>query len=107
MRTIAFTKAFLLLSIAGTSAMAQPGEPCSIPAHAADGLSKGFSYERFVETIGCAGLKLSTFAMLGRTTEVFEFRDARQRVQVTFQDGKLISFTNRPVEAVATGSLKQ
>ncbi len=45
--------------------------------------------------------------MLGRTTEVFEFQDGRQRVQVTVQDGKLISFTNRPLDAVATGSLKR
>ncbi|MGL4443856.1 MAG: hypothetical protein ACRCU1_09530 [Alsobacter sp.] len=70
-------------------------------------MSKGFTYERSAETIGCAGRKLSSFSMLGRTTEVFEFRDSRQRVQVTFQDGKLISFTNRPTDAVATGSLKR
>lgn len=104
---IALTKAFLLLSVAGTSAFAQAGGTCSIPAQAADGLSKGFTYERSAETIGCAGRKLSSFAMLGRTTEVFEFQDGRQRVQVTFQDGKLISFTNRPLDAVATGSLKR
>ena len=108
MRTsfIVLTKAFFLFSAAGTSAFAQSSQPCSISAQAADGLTRGVSYERSVETIGCPGRKLSSFTMLGRTTEVFEFRDARQRVQVTLQDGKLISFTNRPVDTVATGSIK-
>ena len=45
--------------------------------------------------LGCTGRQVSSFDLLGQKTEIFEFTDTRQRLQVTVRNNKIVSRTFR------------
>jgi hypothetical protein len=69
--------------------------PCVLDAEKLSKAASNLSVADFTKLTGCQARKLSSFDMLGQTTEVFEFRDGVSRLQVTLRNNKVVSQTFR------------
>jgi hypothetical protein len=69
--------------------------PCQLDAEKLAKAASNLSVSDVTKLTGCQARKLSTFEMLGQTTEVFEFRDGVNRLQITLRNNKVVSQTFR------------
>jgi hypothetical protein len=69
--------------------------PCQLDADKLAKTAANLSVADVTKLTGCQARKLSSFEMLGQTTEVFEFRDGVNRLQITMRNNKLVSQTFR------------
>lgn len=108
MMRIAMTFCFLGLSTAASIAQKAvpdvdvtnaipPGSnaACALSGLTADAASTIASPEELRKATGCDVRKVSSFQMLGSTTEIFEVQDGQRRLQITLRDRKVVSRTFR------------
>jgi hypothetical protein len=69
--------------------------PCQLDPDKIASAASDLTVAGVTKLTGCEARKLSSFEMLGQTTEVFEFRDGVNRLQVTMRNSKVVSHTFR------------
>ncbi|MFO1148520.1 MAG: hypothetical protein U1E62_09085 [Alsobacter sp.] len=69
--------------------------PCRLDADKISKVGANLSVADVTKLTGCTAQKVSSFEMLGQTTEIFEFRDSVNRLQLTLRNNKLVSQTFR------------
>lgn len=103
-------KLILMTFFASLAALAttgvKAGDSCLFSENAIAMLEKGVSYEAVAKQMGCPGKKISSFEMLGSTTEMFWFDEGERRLQVTFRNGHVSGLRRMGFEPTATGSIR-
>jgi hypothetical protein len=74
----------------------RPGNPLGCKLDAAQ-LAKvqAMSVDDVAKLTGCQPRKVSSFEWLGQTTDIYEFQDGSNRLQMTLQNNKTLSRTFR------------
>lgn len=69
--------------------------PCQLSSRTIDAITGSVTPDKIAALTGCPGRKISSFELLGNVTDTYEFVDGRNRLQVTFQNNKVLSRTLR------------
>lgn len=82
--------------VAVTNAIPPGNRPaCGLSDMTAEAAKAIASPEDLQKATGCTVRKLSSFQLLGSTTEIYEVQDGQRRLQLTLRDRKVVSHTFR------------